>query len=159
MTSNYLRIFIAICALCTQLNAATPYEAAVRSLQPTFYYQLNEPNASGGVIDSMGNAAPGSYNGDYEDGLPEAGCEGPLVLNEDQDGGGEFEYEEIAVPGVGGEANLAHCSKNEGHIILGPSENYGASAMTVSMFFKADFAQGGDRLFTNNLEDPSKVFR
>lgn len=156
---HFPKFCIAICALCTQLNAATPYEAAVRSLEPTYYYQLNEPDANGGVIDSMGNAAPGSYNGDYVDGLPEAGCEGPLFLNEGQDGGGEFEYEEIAVPGVGGQSNLAHCSNNEGHIILGPSENYGANAITVSLFFRADFAQGGDRLFTNNLEDPEKSFQ
>lgn len=139
--------------------AQTPYANAVKSLTPTYFYQLNEPDADGGVMDSMGNAEPGSYNGDYDDGLPEAGCEGPLFTNEGQEGDDIFEYEEVAIPGIGGEANLAHCSNNEGHIILGDGENYGANAITVSMFFRADFAQGGDRLFTNNLDDPEKSFQ
>ena len=150
---------LTVLATFSSLNAQTPYATAVNRLEPTFYYQLNEPDATAGVIDSRGNAAPGAYNGDYENGLPEAGCEGPLATNEDQDGDGEFFYEEMAVPGVGGDANLAHCSNNEGHIELGPAENYGANAMTVSMFFKADFAQGGDRLFTNNLSDPDVSFQ
>ncbi|MCP4190759.1 MAG: PEP-CTERM sorting domain-containing protein [Planctomycetaceae bacterium] len=141
------------------VSADTIYEAAIKSLGPTYFYQLNEPDAEGGVHDTMGNAAPGSYNGDYDDGFPEAGCEGPLFTNEGLDGDDEFEYEEVAIPGVGGEGNLAHCSNNEGHIILGPSENYGASAMTVSLFFRADFAQGGDRLFTNNLIDEETSFQ
>ena len=141
-------------------NAAdTPYAVAVKTLQPTYYYQLNEPDATGGVIDAMGHASPGSYNGDYVNGLPRAGCPGPIYLNEGQDGQGQFEYYETAVPGVGGEANLAHCSNNEGHILLGPSGNYGSADITVSMFFLADVQQGGDRLFTNNLLDPETSFQ
>ena len=149
---------IAYC-LCGFSNAAdTTYSNAIKSLQPSFYYELNEVDASGGVIDSMGNAAPGSYNGDYDGGVPEAGCEGVSILNEDQDGEDVYEYYETLVPGVG-EGNLAHCSNNEGHINLGPSENYGASAITVSLFFRADSQQGGDRLFTNNLQDAATSFQ
>jgi len=139
--------------------ADTPYANAVKSLTPTYYYELNEPNALNGVTDSMGNAAKGSYNGDYAGGAPEAGCAGPLFTNENQDGSGDFNYVQQAVPGVGGTANLAHCSNNQGHIILGPGTNYGANSMTVSMFMKANFAEGGDRLFTNNLSDPNVSFQ
>ena len=57
------------------------------------------------------------------------------------------------------QANLAHCSNNEGHILLGPSGNYGSADITVSLFFRADFQQGGDRLFTNNLLDPETSFQ
>ena len=142
------------------VNAQSAYESAVLSLNPTYYYKLDETDPDGDVVDTMGNAAPGSFNGDYENGLPEAGCDGVTLINEGQTGDGEFYYyEEIAVPGVGGAENRAHCSNNEGHVDLGPGENYGASAITVSMFFRADFAQGGDRLFTNNLDDPEVSFQ
>ncbi len=154
---------LALLTTHASLTAAdSPYAQAVKSLQPTYYYQLNEQDASGGVIDSMGNAEPGDYNGDYERGLPEAGCDGPLFVNEGHegiDGGSEFDYFETEVPGLGGEENVAHCSNNEGHVLLGPSDNYGAANITVSLFFHAGPAQGGDRLFTNNLLDAETSFQ
>ncbi len=160
MYLKFAALFLVTFTSMESLRAAdTPYANAVIGLEPTYYYELNEPDATGGVIDSMGNAEPGSYNGDYENGAPQAGCAGPLFLNEGQDGGGAFEYYETPVPGIGGEANLAHCSNNEGHVLLGFSEDFGASAMTVAMFFRADSAEGGDRLFTNNLFEPDTSFQ
>jgi hypothetical protein len=128
---------------------ASVYQDAVRSLSPSFYYELNETDTAGGAADSTGHAAAaGEYNGDYDDG-PMVGIPGP-----------EEVYGGIAVPGVGGESNLAHISNNAGHITLGPGEAYGANAMTVALFIKAgQGAQGGDRVFTNNLEDPTKSFQ
>ena len=68
-------------------------------------------------------------------------------------------FGDIPVPGLGGSGNLAHYSNNAGHILLGPGVDYGASSITVAMFLKAGPAQGGDRVFTNNLEDPTKSFQ
>ena len=128
---------------------AAPYQDAVKNLKPTFYYQLNEATTDNGVIDSMGNAtAPGTYLGDYVNGPPAVGGEGPLEV-----------FGGLAVPGVGGSENLAHYSNNAGHIILGDGPKYGANAMTVAFFMKAGPSQGGDRLFTNNLVDPTKSFQ
>lgn len=59
--ASCLAMLTAIASVCA---ADTPYAQAVKSLQPTYYYQLNEPDASGGVVDAMGNAEPGSYNGE-----------------------------------------------------------------------------------------------
>lgn len=128
---------------------AQHYQETVSRLKPTYYYQLNETDTAGGAVDSTGNAAPGVYNGDYTNGPAMVGVPGPLEVN-----GG------IPVPGVGGAENLAHLSNNAGHITLGDGNDYGASAMTVALFFKAgQGAQGGDRLFTNNLTDPTKSFQ
>ncbi len=127
---------------------AAAYQDAVLALKPSFYYELNETSTAGGVIDSTGHAAPGSYNGDYVNGPAMVGGPGPLEVN-----GGQ------AVPGVGGAENHAHYSNNAGHIILGPGENYGANSITVALFLKAGGAQGGDRVFTNNLTDPTKSFQ
>src|SRR6187401_3249522 len=88
---------------------AAAYQDAVNALNPSFYYQLNETSTAGGVIDSTGHAAPGTYNGDYINGPPMVGGPGPLEV-----------YGGLAVPGVGGAANKAHYSNNAGHIILGP---------------------------------------
>ncbi len=63
------------------------------------------------------------------------------------------------MPGLGGEENLAHYSNNEGHITLGDGDLFGSTAITVAFFFKAGPAQGGDRLFTNNLGDATKSFQ
>jgi len=145
-----MAIAIAACCAASFVEAA-PYQDAVNALVPTYYYELNETDTLGGVIDSTGNADPGTYNGDYEFGLPMVGGPGPLTVF--------HEGEQIPVPGVGGEANLAHYSNNAGHIRLGPNTLYGSSAITVAMFFKAGPAQGGDRLFTNNLNDPLKSFQ
>lgn len=163
--------FFPICALgllsTACLAADTPYSNAVTALAPTFYYELNETDPDGGVIDSAGNASPGEFNGEYgflDEGFAEAGCAGPLFINEGLDGSGDRDYFEIAVPGVGGEANVAHCSNNVGHIDLGPSADFGANAMTVSMFFRyieqeSEPTPFGDRLFTNNLSDPDTSFQ
>jgi len=134
---------------CSPALFATFGDAPVRNLKPTFYYELNETTTEGGVIDTMGNAtAPGTYNGDYENGPPAVGGEGPLEV-----------FGGLPVPGVGGTDNFAHYSNNAGHIILGDGAQYGANAMTVAFFMKAGPSQGGDRLFTNNLTDPTKSFQ
>ena len=116
-------------------------------MAPNYYYELNETSTEGGAVDSTGNAAPGLYNGDYANG-PMVGAPGPLEV-----------FDGIAVPGVGGAANLSHASNNAGHITLGDGNDYGANAITVAMFLKAGPAQGGDRIFTNNLTDPTKSFQ
>jgi hypothetical protein len=78
------------------------YQEAVRSLNPTFYYELNETGTTTGAADSTGHAAaPGEYNGDYDtEPGPMVGIPGPLEV-----------FGGIAVPGVGG-SNLAHLSNN-----------------------------------------------
>jgi len=164
MQKNVLSIF-GLCFLSATCFAAdTPYANAVKALTPTFYYELNETDPDGDVVDSMGNAPAGVFKGEYGEGEVEyaqAGCEGPLFTNEGQDGEGEFDYTEVAIPGVGGELNFAHCSNNVGHIDLGPSADFGASAMTVSLFMRHTGSGGtsGDRLFTNNLTNAATSFQ
>lgn len=149
MLRCFLLVAAGIVCLIPAGSWAGAYQDAVKSLSPSFYYELNESDTAGGAVDSTGNAAAaGEYNGDYDDG-PVVGIPGP-----------EEVYGGIAVPGVGGESNLAHLSNNAGHITLGPGEAYGANAMTVALFIKAgQGADGGDRVFTNNLEDPTKSFQ
>jgi|GEM_PF-880198 len=125
----------------------TTYQDAVLAMAPNYYYELNETSTAGGAVDSTGNAAPGVYNGNYANG-PMVGAPGPLEV-----------FDGIAVPGVGGSANLSHASNNAGHITLGDGNDYGANAITVAMFLKAGSSQGGDRIFTNNLTDPTKSFQ
>ncbi|MDP6858428.1 MAG: hypothetical protein QF426_01285 [Verrucomicrobiales bacterium] len=133
---------------------AANYQATVIKLKPTFYYELNETETDGGAMDTMGNAPkPGVFNGDYGFGGPEVGGEGPLTVFSADD------FEGIPVPGLGGTDNLAHYSNNSGHVTLGDGNLYGSSSITVALFFKAGPAQGGDRLFTNNLSDPTKSFQ
>jgi hypothetical protein len=128
---------------------AAAYQDAVNALSPSYYYQLNETSTAGGVIDSTGHAAaPGTYNGDYVNGPAMVGGPGPLEV-----------FGGLAVPGAGGAANLAHYSNNGGHILLGPGTDYGANSMTVALFLKAGGAEGGDRVFTNNLVDATKSFQ
>lgn len=137
----------------SSLLLAGNYQNAVLKLQPSFYYQLNETSTDGGAVDSTGNAAaPGEFNGDYGNG-PEVGGPGPLVVFNPDDPDG------TPVPGVGGESNLAHYSNNAGHITLGDGNLYAASSMSIAFFLKAGTAQGGDRVFTNNIEDPTKSFQ
>lgn len=124
------------------------YQDTVVGLAPTFYYELNETSVEGGAIDTMGNApAAGVFNGNYNGG-PMVGGPGPLEV-----------FGGIPLIGLGGEGNLAHYSNNAGHVTLGAGNLYASSAITVSLFFKAGPAQGGDRLFTNNITDPLKSFQ
>ncbi|MDG1855320.1 MAG: hypothetical protein P8I97_14230 [Verrucomicrobiales bacterium] len=133
---------------------AANYQGTVIKLEPSFYYELNETETDGGAMDTMGNAPkPGVFNGDYGFGGPEVGGEGPLTVFSADD------FEGIPVPGLGGTDNLAHYSNNSGHVTLGDGNLYGSSSITVAFFFKAGPAQGGDRLFTNNLSDPTKSFQ
>ena len=74
-------MFVCCVALASTSSAGT-YNDRVISLNPTYYYQLNETDTSTGVIDTMGNGPVGSYNGDYEDGVPEVGIPGPDFLIE-----------------------------------------------------------------------------
>ena len=139
--------------LIAHSNAAN-YQSTVIKLSPTYYYELNETTTEDGALDTMGNApGKGEYNGDYGVGGPEVGGEGPMYVFSADDPVG------IAVPGLGGEDNLAHYSNNSGHITLGDGNLYGSNSITVALFFKAGPAQGGDRLFTNNLQDPTKSFQ
>lgn len=131
-----------------EVTGSLHYPKAVIGLNPKFYYRLDETSTSAGVIDAMGSAAPGSYNGDYINGPAMVGGPGPVEA-----------FGGIALPGVGGAANLAHYSNNAGHIVLGPGSNYGANNITVALFLKAGSAQGGDRIFTNNLADNTKSFQ
>lgn len=133
---------------------ANNYQATVVKLSPTYYYELNEITTDEGALDTMGNAPKaGSFNGDYGVGGPEVGGEGPLYVFSADDFNG------IAVPGLGGTDNLAHYSNNSGHVTLGDGNLYASSSITVALFFKAGPAQGGDRLFTNNISDPTKSFQ
>ncbi|MGK0190297.1 MAG: hypothetical protein ACI9R3_006120, partial [Verrucomicrobiales bacterium] len=149
MQHSLLLVSTGMACLIPVESQASVYQDAVKSLTPSFYYELNESDTAGGAVDSTGNAAAaGEYNGDYDDG-PMVGIPGP-----------EEVYGGIAVPGVGGASNLAHLSNNAGHITLGAGEAFGANAMTIALFIKAgQGADGGDRVFTNNLDDPTKSFQ
>lgn len=154
-TVGILSILLLLSA--SSLVQAGAYQDAVISLQPTFYYQLNETDTAGGVVDSRGNAAPGAYNGDYVNGPPQVGVPGPAFVGSVANTSGF--YEKIDLPGLGA-GNLAHASNNAGHINLGPNGDYGSNKMSVAMFMiGGGSAQGGDRVFTNNLADPTKSFQ
>ena len=146
--------FVAIAAWCAvSFVEAANYQRVVNSLNPTYYYELNETDTAGGPIDSRGTApdGQGSFNGDYVNGPPMVGGPGPLTVF--------HEGAQIPVPGVGGAENLAHYSNNAGHVVLGDGNDYASGDITVALFFKAGPAQGGDRLFTNNIADPTKSFQ
>ena len=149
-------------------GADTDYANAVVALSPTYYYELNETSADDPAVDTMGNAPlEAIYVGDYsdgEEGFPQVACPGPTIINDipldDPEFMNEYGYEPIPIPGVG-DNSLAHCSNNVGFVELGDAEDYGASAITVSMFFRHGGFRGtgGDRLFTNNLSDPATSFQ
>ena len=161
-----VRVLVAIVAttfVSAALLEAGNYQDWVKSLEPAYYYELNETDPDGGVEDSMGNAPAGSFNGDYDAGPAEVGVPGPDFLLE----GGAWTMtqewpdigNQIQIVGLG-EGNVAHASNNAGHINLGPQDIFGAPAMTVVMFAKGGGnAQGGDRMFTNNLADPTRSFQ
>ncbi len=156
------------------MAADTPYANAIKALNPTYYYELNESDVDGGAADTMGNADElGFYNGVYAPSADDAlegeaivGCEGPAIVNElttveeDPEFVNVFGYEPIPLPGVG-EGNLAHCSYDSGHIELGPNEDFASSDITVSMFFRHQGVGGttGERLFTNNRTDAATSFQ
>lgn len=143
------RSAVALLGLSLGTARAANYQDTVIGLAPNFYYELNEAETVGGVVDTMGKApAPGVFNGEYGGGGPMAGGPGALEV-----------FGGIAVPGLGGAENLAHYSNNLGHITLGDGNLFAASSMTVAFFFKAGPAQGGDRLFTNNITDATKSFQ
>jgi hypothetical protein len=146
----------------TATSLAGPYQSLVIGMDPTYYYELNETDTSTGAVDTMGRGPVGSYNGDYDGGGPEVGIPGPDFLFE----GGAWTFsnewddvgEEIDLVGLG-EGNLAHASNNAGHITLGDGSLFAANAMTVAMFARGGPADGGDRLFTNNVTDPLTSFQ
>ena len=140
---------VSIGMLAGGLANAANYQNTIVGLGPTYYYELNETGTEGGAVDTMGNApAPGEFNGNYSGGGPMVGGPGAVEL-----------FGGIAVPGLGGSDNLAHYSNNAGHITLGDGNLFASSAITVAFFFKAGPAEGGDRLFTNNIMDPTKSFQ
>jgi hypothetical protein len=131
-------------------------------MDPTYYYELNETDTSTGAVDTMGRGPVGSYNGDYDGGGPEVGIPGPDFLYE----GGAWtisnEWDDFgdAIDLVGlGAGNVAHASNNAGHITLGDGSLFAANAMTVAMFARGGPADGGDRVFTNNVTDPLTSFQ
>jgi hypothetical protein len=134
----------------------------VIAMDPAYYYQLNETDTSTGAVDTMGRGPVGTYNGDYDGGLPEVGIPGPDFLI---DGGAwttSLEWDDVGdtIDLVGlGEGNVAHASNNEGHITLGDGALFAANAMSVAMFARGGPAAGGDRLFTNNVTDPLTSFQ
>lgn len=158
-------VFVAVVLGCVSLHSnsfAGTYDDFVISLDPTYYYQLNETDTSNGVIDTMGRGPVGSYNGNYDDGAPEVGADGPDTLieggrwtvTEEWDDFGDF----IDIVGLDPD-NVAHASNNEGHITLGDGDLFASNAISVAMFALGGPAQGGDRLFTNNVTDPLTSFQ
>ena len=158
-----------VCALgFAATGSAGRYSDQVLSLNPTFYFQLNEPasEAAGGALDVISNERFGSYKGDYDvdrgDGLGELGVSGPDFLIE----GGRWRTSEswsergnpIALAGLDAD-NTSHASNDVAQVVLGPNEGFGAPAMTVAMFVRGGPTEGGDRLFTNNLFDPMLSFQ
>ncbi|MFT6861845.1 MAG: hypothetical protein ACJAVK_000398 [Akkermansiaceae bacterium] len=143
------RPVLIVSVLSWSVAQAANYQNTVIRLAPTYYYELNETLTESGAIDTMGNAvAPGVFNGDYVGGGPMVGTPGPLVV-----------YGDVSLAGLGGAENLAHSSNNAGHITLGDGNLYASPAITVSLFLKAGTAQGGDRIFTNNVVDATKSFQ
>ena len=136
------------------------------SLSPNFYFELNEtdPTGLGGVRDSVSNTDLGFYNTDLL-GFWEIGVPGPDSLIDR----GAWTTNDVwtdppgrvDVPVIGlGENNVAFNAADSAHIDIGIGENYGANAMTVSAFAKSGgAAQGGERIFTNNLTDPLESFQ
>jgi hypothetical protein len=166
-TSSTIAALLCVFAASHQNASAAAYQKAVKALNPTYYFELNETTTANGVLDSMHPAGPrGTYNGNYNgaSNAPMVGFAGPMeVFGGTTDGknlGAANGLPGIKVPGLGGLSNVSHNSNNVGHIILpGPNTDYGANAMTVAMFLKANFPQGGDRVFTNNLADATQSFQ
>lgn len=152
----------ALTMLAAPVDAAA-YQDTVISLEPAYYYELNEQEP-GPIVDTMGNAPDGTLNGDYSGGGPAIGVPGPdflLFQGAWTESGWDKEFVGIEIPITGlGEDNTAHFSNNSGHIDLGQNDLFGAPTMSVAMFAKGGGnAQGGDRLFTNNLADPTRSFQ
>lgn len=152
----------AFLGLATSLHAAA-YQDAVIALQPDYYFELNETDPTEGIVDTMGNVAPGVLKGNYTTGDPEIGAAGPDFLLFDgawDETAWDPNTTGLQIPIVGlGANNTAHASNNAGHIDIGDSDLFGAPTMTVAMFARGGPAQGGDRLFTNNLADPTRSFQ
>ena len=155
-----------VCSLgLTATSSAGKYSDQVLSLNPTFYFQLNEPasEAGWGALDVISNERFGAYKGAYDDSSDsELGVSGPDFLIE----GGRWKISEswsergnpIALAGLDAD-NTSHASNDVAQVVLGPNEGFGAPAMTVAMFVRGGPTEGGDRLFTNNLFDPMLSFQ
>ena len=82
---NKLRRTAALSAAFAAVPAAShaaTYQNYVKSLSPSYYFELNETSTSQGVLDSVSGTYMGSYNGDYEFGLPLVGAPGPDFMFE-----------------------------------------------------------------------------
>ncbi|MEM9589613.1 MAG: hypothetical protein AAGA03_20185 [Planctomycetota bacterium] len=166
---SYLRpVLAALTAACSVTLAifteAAEYQDYVKSLSPNFYFELNETDEDGGVLDSVSGEELGSYNVDFNfPAFTELGVPGPDFLIE----GGAWTTndvwttvgDDVQITGLGDD-NGAFAANDEGHIDLGPSTNYGANSMTVALFaLSGGNPQGGERIFTNNLADPTQSFQ
>ena len=120
--------------------ALADYRSAVTALTPTHYWRLDETTGGEGTIavNSTGGVN-GTYAGFIEPGLGEMGVEGPPV--------------NIA------SGNLAFNANDKASVDIGPGAAMAASTMTVSMWFRENGSQGGDRLWTNNQTDPNNSFQ
>ena len=65
----------------SSLSLAGNYQDYVNSLSPNFYFELNETDSSGGVLDSVSGMALGSYN-IIDELFIEIGADGPDTLIE-----------------------------------------------------------------------------
>lgn len=157
-----LAVVIAAEFLAVSTSQAGIYQDYVGSLSPNFYFELNETDSSGGVLDTVSGTALGSYN-IIDEQFIEIGADGPDLLIE----GGAWTTNDVwtevgaDVPIVGlGPDNKAFAANDDGHIDIGLNTNYGANAITVSAFAKSGGnPQGGERIFTNNLSDALQSFQ
>ena len=165
MKKFFLCSALLVCSLVfAATGSAGNYSDQVISLNPTFYFQLNEPasEAKFGALDTVSNERFGAYKGIYEIGGPELGVSGPNFLIE----GGRWKTSEawsergnpITIVGLDSD-NTSHASNNAAQVVLGPNDDFGASAMTIAMFVRGGPTDGGDRIFTNNLFDPMLSFQ
>lgn len=118
--------------------ASADYKSAVLGLSPNHYYQLDE-TVEGSAVDSTGSIN-GTHQGFFGEGLGEIGVAGPDVSGFDS-------------------SNRAFGANDASSVGLGPGSAFANSTLTVSMWFKQNGSQGGDRLWTNNQSDPNTQFQ
>ncbi len=144
---------LGLVAFVPALVSAQAYQAAITASNPSHYWKLNE-TVIGLAANSVAGGVSGTHAGIFGGGFGEVGVPGP---GRDQDGIGT----DLAGLGVG---NLAFGAYNSASIDIGPGVNMGNSTMTVSSWFQVGIgfpggSDGGDRIWTNNLNDPNTSFQ